>query len=183
MTPAFSALTELTMLPSVPSPASMSTGALPSSLSSRTEVPPVVRTSVVLAVFVKLIEKAEAVCSTVKDRVPGTALAAAVPVTCVELLVVVVGAHEDEVARACALVVRAANFALIDCRLLTVPCSVESLDLSSVWGAASTCISWLMMVAVSSPLTSPLTLAFAIALSSSSALSGPATASPWRARP
>ena len=102
---------------------------------------------------------------TVKDRPPGTAVVAAVAETWVELLVAVSGDQEAVVVRSWALLARVANRAFSACRVLTVDCSVLSRDFSMVWGWASTCISWLMMVAVSSPLTSPLTLALAMSAS------------------
>ena len=110
----------------------MSIGAVPSSLSSRTVVPPVVTTSAEPAVLLNAIEKAVADFWTVRLNVPGTALAVAVAWTWVELLVAVVGDQAAALARSWALVVSAANFALRAWRVLTVDFSVVSLDFSRV---------------------------------------------------
>ncbi len=72
--------------------------------------------------------------------------------------VVVSGAQAAGFVNASALLRSSATLVLRVCSVVTSDWSVETRVLSLVCGAASSCMSWLMMVVVSSPLESPLML-------------------------
>src|SRR5690349_19355147 len=132
---------------------------VPSRWSIRTVFEPVVTTAFVATVLVNVSRWVSAVCPTVKLSGPLTALLPAVALTRVLELVTFTGFQAVAFARSPALVVSEANAAFRSCNDFTLVCSVLSLALRLVWVWASTCISWEMIVLVSSPLTRPLTLA------------------------
>ncbi len=90
----------------------------------------------------------------------------AVTETLALLLVAVIGDQLLSLARSLAFVPMAASLALRVCIAVTARSAVETLLLSMVCGRASSCMSWLMIVAVSRPLTRPPMLVLAICESS-----------------
>ncbi len=98
---------------------------------------------------------AAATASTVKLSDEVVAELLAVAVTEVALAVALTAFQESASEAVVAAVASEAILVLRVCSALTVDDSVACLFFSRVCGAASSCISWLMMLVVSSPLTRP----------------------------
>src|SRR3954447_24196830 len=95
---------------------------------------------------------------TEKLVLPASAPGAAVAVTDVELDVAAAAPQVLADCRALAADSRVAKRVLTDCSELTADCWLLRLVLRRVWGAACSCMSCVMIVVVSSPLTSPSTV-------------------------
>ena len=142
----------------VPSPVSTSTGE-PSKRSSRTRVEAPVTTSERPAASAYPSWWVLATEVTVTVRLRGEAELVVLTPTPAAELEDVRGVHAVSFASASALVASVAVVLLSAWRLERTSFSEETRDLRRFWGAASSCMSWSMMVAVSMPLASPLMLA------------------------
>src|SRR6478735_5314265 len=157
-------LIALTSPASVPSLVT-STGAEPSSRSSRRAVG-IVPEVVSPTAFASSSRWLAAVWSTRTEKPPGPAAPVAATATFVSELVAETAVNPPGLTRSAALVASAATLVLSAWRSETTDFSEATRDLSRDCGAASSCMNWSTIAAVSRPLPSPLMLADPIAVPS-----------------